>query len=108
MLMDQATNAFNTNASTIEELSERTRAGSSKLMSIESVIQIGGEAHQPSGVPANAALPRRAIDARWRSIARAAIEADAPVGQLKVNKAFIGQATRDSAGRFLYALLQHA
>src|SRR5439155_8148823 len=108
MLMDQATNAFNTNASTIEELSERTRAGSSKLMSIETVIQIGGEAHQPSGVPANAALARKAIDARSRAIARAAIEADALAGQLKGNKAFIGQATRDYAGRFLYELLQNA
>jgi hypothetical protein len=60
----------------------------------ETVISVGVEAPQPSGVPANAASARKAIDARSRSIARAAIEADALVGQLKGNKAFIGQATR--------------
>src|SRR3954469_15593333 len=61
-----------------------------------------------SGVPPNAASARSAIEARSQAIAREAIEADALVGQLKGNKAFIGQATRDYAGRFIYELIQNA
>lgn len=63
---------------------------------------------RPSELPANAAAAREAIDAWSRSIARDAINANALVGQLKGNKAFIGQATRDYAGRFIFELLQNA
>ncbi len=62
----------------------------------------------PSGVPPDGASARAEVD-RWsRLIARDAIAATSLVGQLKGNKAFIGQATRDYAGRFLYELLQNA
>jgi hypothetical protein len=61
-----------------------------------------------SGVPKDASSARFAIEERSRAIAQATIEAEALVGQLKGNKAFIGQATRDYAGRFVYELIQNA
>jgi hypothetical protein len=62
----------------------------------------------PRVVPTDPIAARMSIESRSAGIAREALAVEALAGQLKGNKSFLAQATRDYANRFLYELLQNA